>query len=296
MFTTSIGDALLSAAYVFDQVAVGTVSAVSVRAVMLAPVVHPQRAVAATARETTSVDHWQLTADLPAQPAVAGHAVVEVELTAAVRGVVSEVVEVTAADLSGLADLDAIDARVVAADGALPADPALLARRRFEELLAAIAEHFGEVPSTAVATTLRDRGITDLETLLAFLAPPHAVHRLALTVVTDSTVPPTERTYRLTALVHIIDDLDDGLAPALTQISLTRATLAGGTEPLPAPTGMSARLEYPALLVVPLASLDDEDLPFPTGPPPVEPDARRAARLAELTTRLRTTAVVPVAI
>lgn len=296
LFTTAVGAGLLSAAYVFDEVAVGDVTAVTVRSVTLAPLVYPTRRLAATARDAATTTHWGITADLPPVPVAAGDAVVEVDVTASVRGVVSDVVKAAATGLSPLADLGALDALIVAADGTLPADPAVLATRRYEELVGAIAGRFTDTPRAGVEATLKARGLTELGPLLSYLSAPNDVQRLALTIVSDSTAPATDRSYRLRALVHIAEDLTTGLASALSAIAAARAALAAGADPLPAPAGMSPRLGYPALLVVPEAGLDDAELPFPTGPPPAGPNAQRAARLAELTTRLRTAAVVPVAV
>lgn len=296
LFTPAVGAALLAAAYVFDEVAVGEVTAVTVRSVALAPVVHPLRQMAATAREIMSGVQWQVAADLPPAPTPAGHAVVEVDVTASVRGVVSDVVDVASTELSSLADLDVIDALVVAADGALPTDPEVLARRRYEELVGAIAARFTHTDPADVEAALHRRGMTTLDPLRAYLSAPNAVQRLALTVVTDSTAPAADRSYRLKALVHVAEDVTTELTSALAAIALARAALRAGTDPPAVPTGMSARLDHPAVLVVPRSGLDDTDLPLPAGPPPTESDALRAARLAELTTRLRTAAVVPVAV
>jgi len=294
LFTAAVGEALLAAAYVYDEVALGQVTAVTVRAVELAPVVRPVWPLAATAREVTSAVQWQVAAEPTAPPTAAGHAVVEVDVTASVQGVVSDITEVASTDLSSLADLDAIDGRIVAADGALPTDPEMLARRRYEELLGAVTAMFTDTEPADVEAVLRARGITSLEPFLAFLSAPHSAERLALTVVTDSTAPPTTRSYRIRALVQVAEDLATELATSLAAINVARATLAAAADPQQVPPGMSPRLDYPAVLVVPAAGLDDADLPFPTGPPPTDPAAQRAARLAELTTRLRAAAVVPV--
>lgn len=296
LLSPEVGGALLRAAYVLDEVALGDVTAVHVRAVTLTPVVHPARTAAATARESMAATLWQVSVDLQAPPAPAGQAFLEVDVTATTRGVVSEVVAVASTDLSALADLDALDARIVAADGALPGDPTARDARRAEALRDALVAAFPDTDPAAVRAALDARGLVSLPGLRAWLEPPNRVERLALTVVTDSTAPATDRTYRVRALVAVVEDLGAGMAEALTALSLARATLAAGSDPQPVQTGMTPRLEYPALLLTPVDGLDDDDLPFPAGQNPNGAGARRAARLAELTTRLRPAAVVPVAV
>ena len=296
IFTPLVGANLLAAAYVFDESDIGEASAVTVRAVTLAPLVHAQRALAASGREVNSASQWQVVAELPPEHAVAAHAVIETDIATSFRGVTSEVVELDSSDLSDVANLEAVDARILATDGSLPGDAETLATRRFEELVTAIGEHFTEVPAQAVAAALDDNSLTDFDTLMAYFLPPHIGSRLAMTVVTDSTTTPITASYRIKSLVWVTEHLDQELATALREVALARAALAAGVDPQPRPSGMTIRSEYPLALLFPVENLDDDDLPFPEGPVPVGQSQRRTARLAELSTRLRSVAAVPVAI
>ncbi len=277
LLPTAVGRSLLDAAYVFDNLAVGDVSAVSARTISLTPVLAPDLPLAVTARIVGGTQEWQLLGTWQPVPAPAVHAVLDVAVTAATRGVRTDVVSVEAEQLVALPSQ--VDA---AAD--------------FDAAVDAIAGHLTTTPRDAVAEVLHRRGLTDLAGLRAAFEPSHDASRLVLTLVSDATGPEIEATYRLTVLVQAVEDLASGLLDAVTKIATARTAMDVLADPPVPPAGATVRESRPALLLFPVSALDDSDLPFAAGQDPVTDAERQAGRLTELTSRLRSTGIVPVAI
>lgn len=311
--------------------AVGPVTAVTARQVTLLPVAVARQRVDAQVHDVQTNHHWQVSAAIPqpiphatvpwsvppqaagegppgapatppvpapfAHPSVPADADARLDLllAASCPDVTSTLTDVETEDLSGLSDEAAIDARIVREDGALPPEGPQRQARRLAALRAALTEHFEAGEAVPLEAALERRGLTTYESLSAYLSPPHAARRLKLTVLEDSSGPPLETAFSLVCLVYAHPRPFDDLAGLLATMQLARARVADSVDPPQPPRppeGMTVRATLPALLLFPEAALDDPGLPMPpggAGPPPT-----REARLAELTTRLRQVAVVPV--
>lgn len=277
LLPAATGQALLAAAYDFDDVALGAVTTVHARTVTLAPVLRPELPLSVLARPLIGGGEWQATGTWRPAGTPGVHAVLDITVTAVTRGVRTEVTTVESEPLPGLrAEID------VAAD--LPA------------AVDAIAAHLTSVPRDAVAEVLRRRGLTDLDSVRAAFAPGHEAARLVLTLVSDATGADVERPYRLTVLAHAVDDLGAGLLDAVGVLAASRPGLDEVADPPIQPAGVKVRQGWPALVFFPASALDDTDLPGVAGQNPPDDPARRAGRLSELTTRLRRAGIVPVAI
>ncbi|HEX5543355.1 MAG TPA: hypothetical protein VFX60_17675 [Micromonospora sp.] len=271
------GRALLDAAYDFHDLAVGDASGVSARLVALAPALAPELPVTVTTRPLGGGQEWQATGTWRPATAPAVHAVLDVTVTAATRGVRTDVTAVEAepltelgAQIEAVADLDAF--------------------------LDAIAAHVTDAPRDAVAEVFRRRGLTTLDALRDAFSPTRQASRLVLTLVSDATGDDIERPYRLTVLAHAVEDLGTGLLDAVATLSAARCGLDAVADPPARPPGVTVREGRPGLVLFPTAALDDADLPVVAGQSPGDDAARRASRLSELTSRLRSSGIVPVAV
>jgi hypothetical protein len=97
-------------------------------------------------------------------------------------------------------------------------------------------------------------------------------------------------------VAQVLDDLATGLLDAVSAVAVARTGLDVLADAPPPPSGAKVRHSRPALMVFPQSALDDADLPFVAGPSPGSAAQKRSSRLTELTTRLRTSGIVPVAI
>jgi hypothetical protein len=271
------GRALLDAAYEFDNLAVGDVSAVSARTVALAPALTPDMPLTVTARPIGGSQEWNVSGTWQPEPTTPVHAVLDVTVTAATRGVRTAVTEAQAEPLTGLrAEVEG------AAD--------------FDAAVTLVAAHFAQTPKEALAEVLRRRGITDLDGLLATFGPTREPSLMVLTLVSDATGADIETPYLLSVLAQVVDDLAGGLLDAVAAVALARTGLDVLADPPAPPSGAKVRHSRPALMVFPESALDDADLPFVGGPSPTTDGQKRSSRLSELTTRLRFSGIVPVAI
>jgi hypothetical protein len=273
----STGRALLDAAYDFDDLAVGDASGVSGRLVALAPALVPELPVAVTARPLGGGQEWQVTGSWRPAAAPTVHAVLDVTVTAATRGVRTEVTTV------GVQPLGELRAQI---EAAVDLDAAV----------DAIAAHVSDAPRDAVAEVLRRRGVTTLEAARDAFGPDRQASRLVLTLVSDATGAAVERPYRLTVLAQVVEELGTGLLDAVATLAAARAGLDAVADPPVRPPGVTVREGRPGLVLFPAAALDDADLPVVAGQQPADDAARRASRLAELTSRLRSSGIVPVAV
>lgn len=277
MLTPAVGRSLLDAAFVFEHLAVGDVATVDSRAISVAPELVAGRAIELVARESGSGREWQLLGSVGGTQPAPLHALLEVSITAAARGVVTSVAAVEAEDLGDLRDdvLTAVD---------------------WDAALAALAARMPESTPESLADVLARRGVEELESLRRSFAAPNEPSRLLLTLVSDATTPASPRTFRVTALAHAVDALGTDLARGLAIIAAARSSTERIVDPPTEPSGARLRVTFPAFLVFPAADLDDADLPLPGGAAGATPAQRRAGRLTELTTRLRRAGVVPLAV
>lgn len=277
LLSLTAGRALLDAAYEFDDLAVGDVTAVSARSVALAPALAPDMPFTVTARSLDGSQEWHLSGTWQPEPATHVCAVLDVTVIAATRSVRTDVTEAGAESLTGLrAEVER------AAD--------------FDAAVTAITAHFSQTPKDALAEVLRRRGITDLDDLLVTFGPTREPSRLVLTLVSDATGQDVEMPYRLSVVAQVVDDLATGLMDAVTSVAIARTGLDVLKDPPAPPSGAKVRHSRPALMVFPQFSLDDPELPFAAGPSPATDVQKRSSRLSELTTRLRFSGIVPVAI
>jgi hypothetical protein len=296
LLTNQVGDRLLAAAYFFDNVAVDPITSIAVRDVSLLPVVWPPQRAEASVLDPPTGHRWEATAEIRMlSPELAADAQLDVLLTASTLGVETTIDRVETEPLGDLADLTAIDARIVAEDGALPPEGPGREQRRATALRAMLHERFETDDEVAAGldVILDRRGMIDLAALRDFLGAPRLTERLALTMVTDSTRPAAARTYRVVAAV-VVATPDAPLYETLAAVQRGRARIGEAADPPAVPAGMRPRTPVPYLVVLPTALLDDEELPLPTGvTPPTDPDDLRATRLTELATRLRSLGIAP---
>jgi len=271
------GRALLDAAFVFGDIDVGDVDSIVARTIALGPALAPDLPLKVSAWAPGASQEWQVAGSLRQAPAPAVHAVLEVSVTAAARGVVTSV---TAVESESLRDMRS----------------GLAAAADFDAGLDVLAGRLTSAPRAALAEVLRGRGITDLDRLRAAFAAPREPSRLLVTLVSDATAAPAPKVYRLTVAAQVVEDLSGGLLAAVTALTACQDSLTMMVDPQPAPSGATLRQPYPGLLLFPRADLDDADLPVVSGQHPATDAERRASRLSELTSRLRITGIVPVAI
>lgn len=277
LLTLAVGRSLLDAAFVFEHVDIGDVASVEARAISVAPELVAGRAVELVARESGSGREWQLLGSIGGTQPAPLHALLEVSVTAAARGVTTSVVSVESDDLGHLRE-------------------EVLAAVDWDAALAALAAWMPESTPEALADVLARRGVDELGALRRSFTAPNEPSRLLLTLVSDATTAASPRTFRVTALAHAVDALGTDLARGLATIAAARSSTERIVDPPAEPRGARLRVTFPAFLVFPADDLDDADLPVADGAAPGSPAVRRAARLTELTIRLRRAGVVPLAV
>ncbi|MFF0792245.1 hypothetical protein [Streptomyces spiralis] len=297
LLTAQVGDRLLQTAFVPQEATVGPVTAVVTRQVSLMPTSRTPQPLEAHLYDVQSTHQWRLTAQLPLTgPTVAADARLDLTLLASRAGVQTSVTEVSVGDLGDIAALEAVDARIVAEDGSLPAEAQALAERRLTSLVDLLEDRFETSGEAPLGNLLRRRGLT-FEELRAGLSTPHNPLRLRLKLIEDATKPATETAFKVLCVAFVIDGPLDDLASRLAEIQLGMARVAASVELPQPPPGMAVRTATPALLLFPGTALDDGDLPADTtGIDPSDTARLRAARLTELTIRLRQIGIVPVAV
>jgi hypothetical protein len=288
VLSPAVGDRLLSAAFVFDSVEVGEVTGVSVRDIELLPSVPERQLLEGAMYQPANGVRWEASASLRVG---APHATIdgraELFLTTETRIAHTSVEDVQVEHLGDLADLVAVDARIVADDGTLPADRQTLASRRFGALKTMVLERFTEPGDFDVDGFFEARGVDDIDELMAFLSPPRQPSRVGLELVVDGTLPSRIVNHRVITGLHIDEDPVSRLHAVVDEIQVARTLMADATEVAGAPSGMIARTGLPFVLVFAEQALDDDDLPLPAGAPvPGDAAARRAAHLTELQRRL----------
>ncbi|WP_406375833.1 hypothetical protein OG788_40000 [Streptomyces sp. NBC_00647] len=297
LLTAEVGDRLLATAFLSQEATVGPVTAVVTRQVSLMPASRTPQPVEAHLYDIQSTHQWRLTAQLPlTEPTVDADARLDLTLLASRAGVQTSVTEVSVEDLGGIAALDAVDARIVAEDGSVPTDAQALRERRLVSLVGILEERFDTSAEAPLGDLLRRRGVT-FEELRAGLSTPHNPLRLRLKLVEDATKPATETAFKVVCVAFVLDGPFDDLAAQFAGIQLGMARTAASAELPQPPPGTTVRTATPALLLFPETALDDGDLPTDsTGIDPSDTARLRAARLTELTTRLRHIGIVPVAV
>ena len=288
LLTPAVGDRLLHASFIVDNVEVGEVTGVSVRDVDLLPSVSERQMVDAAVIHPATGMRWEGTGAVRVMaPHATVDARVELLLTCETRLADTSVERVDTEHLGDLADLAAVDARIIADDGALPAEPEQLADRRFVALKTLLHERFTQPDDFEVDGFFEAKGIDTVDELLAFLSPPSNPERVEMELVIDGTLPSRIVNHRVVAGVHIEEDPIARLHATIDEIQVARALLLASTETARTPTGMTERTGLPFVLVFDEGALDDPDLPLPAGaPPPANPAAELAARLTELQRRL----------
>ncbi|MCX4650244.1 MULTISPECIES: hypothetical protein [unclassified Streptomyces] len=297
LLTPEVGDRLLHAAFTAEEATVGPVTGVQARQVALMPTSGVVQPVEAHMHGVQSGQQWRLAAQLPlAGPVVGADARLDLTLLAPLSGVRTSITQAEMRDLRGIADLDAVDARIVAEDGALPAPGEALQQRRLSALIASLEDRFTTSGEAPLGTLLRSRPLT-FEQLLAELSPPRRPQRLSLNFVEDSTKPPAPADFPVQCLGFAVDEPFGDLAARLAEIQTGRARAAPHAEPPRPPVGTAVRTPLPALMFFPQAALDEPDLPGTAqGPNPADTAGVRTARLDELALRLRPLGIVPVAV
>jgi hypothetical protein len=288
VLSAAVGDRLLSAAFVFDAADVGEVTGVSVRDIEILPSVAERQVLEGAFHQPMNGVRWEGTASVRVgAPHATVDARAELFLTTETRVAETSVERVEIEHLGDLADVAAVDGRIVADDGALPADPEALATRRFGALKTMVHERFSQPDDFAVDSFFEARDVDTFDELLALLSPPRRPGRVEMELVIDGTLPSRIVNHRVITGVHIEQDPVARLHAVVDEIQVARTLMADATEVATAPSGMTDRTGLPFVLVFAEAALDDDDLPFPSGTPaPADPAARRAARLSELQRRL----------
>jgi hypothetical protein len=285
--TPAVGDRILAAAFLFHTIEVGPVTGLSVRDVELLPTAPRLQRLEGVFQHPVTGERWEATGTLvDAAAGASAHARLELRLTTETRLADTTVERLETESLSDLADIGAVDARIVADDGALPADPEQLDARRFTALKTLLHERFTQPDDVNVDLLVAQRGIDDFAGLLESFASPRHPSRVELELVVDGTLPSRIETYRVIAAALIDEDPVARLRDLVGEIQLGRAALERGTELASPPRGMSPRTDLPYVVLFPESTLDDADLPVPLGAAPTTPAEERAARLTELQTRL----------
>lgn len=292
VLTHAVGDRLLKAAFVFSNVEVGEVTGVSVRDIELLPAVPDLQQFDATFAQLGATNRWEAFGTLGTpRGRAAADARIEVLLTTRTRVAETTVESVVTEPLDDLADLDRVDGRIVAEDGALPAAAGALATRRLTALKTMLRERFTQPADFDVDAFLEARGLDSIDALVGYLSPPRHPERLELELVVDGTRPARVTNHRVVAAVKVDADPVSHLRETVEGIRVARALLEQATEAAVPPSGMTPRSGLPFLLVFPATTLDDNDLPLPPGSNPGNAAARRAARLRELQRRLEPTGI-----
>lgn len=287
VFTPAVGDRLLSAAFEFRNVEVGEVTGVSVRDVELLPAVTEHQRFEGSFMESITAVRWDASGNLGSiVPHSISDARFDVLLTTETRIADTSITRVETESLEDLADLTAVDARIVADDGDLPADAEQLALRRFTALKVMLHERFTVPDDFNIDGFMERKGIDNVDELLAFLGQPKIPERLELELVIDGTLPSRIVNHRVIGAVHIEENPVAKLHATIDEIQVNRALLASATEAATPPSGMEPRTALPFVLIFSSTSLDDDDLPLPAGVNPDNDTARRNARLSELQKRL----------
>ncbi|WP_030795974.1 hypothetical protein [Streptomyces sp. NRRL S-337] len=297
LLTTEVGDRLLQTAFLPQEATVGPVTAVVTRQVSLMPTSRTPQPLEAHLYDIQSTHQWRLAAQLPLTgPTVDADARLDLTLLASRAGVQTSVTEVSVDDLGDIAALDTVDARIVAEDGSLPTEAQALGERRLTSLVDILEDRFETTGEAPLGDLLRRRALT-FEELRAGLSTPHNPLRLRLKLVEDATKPATETAFKVLCVAFVLDGPLDDLASRLAEIQLGMARVAASVDLPQPPPGIAVRTATPALLLFPDTALDDGDLPADsTGIDPSDTAHLRAARLTELTTRLRHIGIVPVAV
>lgn len=287
ILTPDVGSHVLSAAFVFGNVEVGNVTGVTVRSMELLPSAAERQPVEMTFFDPASMARWEASGELrPAYPHAVADARVELLLTTETRLAQSSVVRVDTESLDDLANLDAVDAQIVALDGALPAAPADLANRRFTVLKELMTNRFTQPDDLDIDAFMQRNNIETIDDLLAFLSEPKHTERVEVEIVVDGTSPSRIVNHRVIAAVRIEENPIARLHAVVEEVQTNRTVMAAAMESASVPAGMQDRAGVPVIVVFDVAALDDDDLPVPQGQDPQTPDEKRAARLAELQTRL----------
>ncbi|NEW69874.1 hypothetical protein [Streptomyces rhizosphaericus] len=298
LLTAQVGDRVLRVAFTADEALIGPVTNVVVRQVSALPVSWNARRLDAQMYDLQSSHQWRLSAEVPmAGPSVDADAQLDLTLVASRIGVASAVTDAQVEALHGIGDLEAVDARIMAEDGALPPEGPARQARRLTALRAVLDDRFETSDQAPLDLVLRQRGLTSFEGLQEHLSPPHIPQRLRLRVVEDATKPAADAAFKVQCLAYAVERPFDDLAVRLADIQVAAARVAANAEPSRPPAGTAVRAAVPALLLFPESALDDPDLPeAPEGVDPSDTAGHRAARLNALAGRLQHLGVVPVAL
>lgn len=288
VLSPTVGNRLMTAAFVLDSAEVGEVTGVSVRDIELMSPVAERQVLEGALFDPSRSTRWEASAALQvAAPHATADARVELFLTVETRVADTSIERVETESLRDLADLALVDARVVAADGGLPADPAALATRRFAMLKTMLRERFRRPEDFAVDGFFTSKGIDTVEDLLAYLSPLSNPQRVEVGLVIDGSRPARIANHRIIAGLRIEEDPVARLHAVIDEIQVARSLMTATCESARPPSGMTSRTDMPFILVFALNALDDADLPLPAGQAvPADPVALRIARLAELQRRL----------
>jgi hypothetical protein len=283
----AVGTRVLSAAFDPRHAELGEATGVELRRLTLAPGAAVATEVHGAADGLGATGRWDLSGTIvrhDSEPAA--DALVELVVTAESRTVATEVTGVRVASLADIGDLDAVDARIVAADGTLPASPAALDVRRLDEMATMLIER-SEVPDELDVPALLARwGVDTADELATRLQPPHHASLVGLDLVIDATRPARVANHPATLAVLVREDPVADLLALLVDVQRARTALAGSVSQPRPPAGAELRTALPVLVVCAEAAFDDDDLPLPAGTAPADPAAARTARLSALGQRL----------
>ncbi|TMV00052.1 hypothetical protein [Streptomyces sp. DASNCL29] len=298
LLTAKVGDQLVKTAFVAQEATVDPVTAVVTRQVTLMPTSRTAQPLEAQLHDMQTSHQWRLAAQVPLMgPLVDADARLDLTLLAGRRGVRTSITEVGVEDLAGVAELDAVDARIVAEDGSLPTEESALQGRRLTSLIAILEDRFETGEQAPLGSVLVERGLTTFEKLQTALSAPHNPLRLDLKLVEDALGPASETAFKVMCVAFVLDRPFEDLASRLAEMQIGMARVAESADLPRPPAGMGVRTTAPALLVFPESALDDADLPGVSAEvDPSDTAGLRTARFTELTARLRHVGIVPVAV
>jgi hypothetical protein len=287
LITNELGDRLLDASYELAVAEVGQVTGIEIRHAIAVPSGSSSMPLEGRIAGGTGGMWWDLNAQVfGATTEIAAHARIELRLTTTIRVVATAVTAVRSDNLGVLADVGAIDARIVADEGALPTDPAALADKRFITLKTILADRF-EVPQDAdIDAIIAEQGIKEFDDLLAWLMPPNHVRRLGLDLVIDGSLPARTAVVPVSVAVIVDDNPFDRMVELLGEVERGRRFLGPGADLPKPPAGLRHRTALPFLVLFPEGALDDAELPEGSVPQPADAAAHRRARLNAVSSRL----------
>ena len=223
----------------------------------------------------------------------------DVVVTASTRPVNATVEAVEVDHIDDIVDLQAVDARIVAEDGAIPAGSDDLDARRLDVMKARFRERFqatedfvvnelGVGSGVDVDAFLSEYGVATAAGFVDLLQERGHSLRVAMDIVIEPEAAFRNVEFEVPLSVKVAEDPVARLRETVEEIQVARGMLGRAGERRVSSTTPQTQNDLPFLLVFSIESLDDGDLPLPAGSPQGGTrEQLRERRLAELGRRLQ---------